>query len=72
MTKFITALSYLQGLSFVVLSPDGVLDVVAVKGDEEAEDGEEHNGVGCENKTTRSPSDLQVGWSRREVYLGRY
>ena len=43
----------------IVSSPHGVLHVVPVKGDEEAEDGEEHDGVGCENETTRSSCDLQ-------------
>ena len=42
-----------------LLSPHGVLNIVSVEGNEEAENGEEHDGVGCENKATGSSSDLK-------------
>ena len=64
-TIYMTKLSqhyhiYSTGIELnIVSSPHGVLHVVPVKGDEEAEDGEEHDGVGCENETTRSSCDLQ-------------
>ena len=39
--------------------PDGVLHVVPVKGDEEAEDGEEHDGVGGQHQAARSTGYLK-------------
>ena len=50
-----------------LFSPHGI---VTVEGDEEAEDSEEHDGVGCENKATSSSSDLQVSWSS-QLQAGR-
>ena len=39
--------------------PDGVLHVIPVEGDEEAEDGEEHDRVGSQHQATRSPGYLK-------------
>ena len=39
--------------------PDGVLHVVAVEGDEEAEDGEEHDGVSGQHQAARSTGNLK-------------
>ena len=43
----------------IVSSPHGVLHVVPVKGDEEAEDGEEHDGIGSQHQPTRASGDLE-------------
>ena len=43
----------------VAALPDGVLHVVPVEGDEEAEDGEEHDGVSGQHQAARSPGYLQ-------------
>ena len=65
MTIFITALSiYLDSRGihqYLPFSPNGVLNVIPIEGDEESEDGEEHDGVGCENEATGSTSDLGKG-----------
>jgi len=44
--------------------PHGVLDIVRVEGDEEAEYGEKHNSIGCHNQTTGSPLNLKFNCSR--------
>jgi len=44
--------------SLIVSSPHGVLDVLGVESDKEAEDGEEHHAVGGEHKATSSTIDL--------------
>ena len=38
-------------------SPDRVLNIFGVKGKEEAEDGEEHDTVGCKHQATSSAID---------------
>ena len=43
----------------IVSSPHGVLHVVPVKGDEEAEDGEEHDGISRQHQPTRASGDLE-------------
>ena len=39
--------------------PDRILDIVVVKSDEEAKNGEEHDGVGSEGQSARSAFNLQ-------------
>ena len=39
--------------------PDGVLHVVPVEGDEEAEDGEKHDRVSSQHQAARSPGYLK-------------
>ena len=39
--------------------PDWVLNIVSVKCNEEAKDGEEHDGVSCQNQATSSSRDLK-------------
>ena len=43
----------------IVSSPHGVLHVVPVKGDEEAEDGEEHDRVSSQHQAARSTGYLK-------------
>merc|ERR1719221_2203741 len=43
--------------SLLLSSPHGVLDVLGVESDKEAEDGEEHHAVGGQHKATRSTID---------------
>ena len=45
--------------SLLLSSPHGVLDVLGVESDKEAEDGEEHHAVGGQHKATRSTVDLR-------------
>ena len=40
-------------------SPDRILNIVTVKRDEEPEDGEEHDGIGCQHETTGASGDLK-------------
>ena len=42
-----------------LFSPHGVLNIVTVEGDEEAKDGEEHDGVGSQHQPTRASGDLE-------------
>ena len=49
-------------------SPDRVLDVVSVEGDEEAEDCEEHDGVGCQHQAAGAPGDLKQRSLSVQVY----
>ena len=50
-------------------SPHGVLDVLRVESDKEAEDGEEHHAVGGEHKATRSTIDLRNKLIIREMTM---
>ena len=43
----------------VAALPDGVLHVVPVEGDEEAEDGEKHDRVSSQHQAARSPGYLK-------------
>ena len=46
-------------MTLVSDSPVGVLEVVAVEGDEEAEDGEEHDHVASQDEAARARLDLK-------------
>ena len=50
-------------------SPHGVLDVLRVESDKEAEDGEEHHAVGGQHKATRSTIDLRNKLIIREMTM---
>ena len=41
-------------------SPDRVLHILGVEGDEEAEDGEEHHGVGGQHQPAGPALDLKI------------
>ena len=43
----------------VIDLPDRVLHVITVKSNEEAHDGEEHDGIGSHHQATRSALDLK-------------
>jgi len=43
-------------------SPNRVLDILGVESDEEAEDGEEHDTVGCQHQATCSTINLELDW----------
>ena len=46
-------------------SPNRVFDILGVESDEEAEDGEEHDTVGCQHQATCSTINLKNSRVRR-------
>ena len=55
--------------SLLLSSPHGVLDVLGVESDKEAEDGEEHHAVGGQHKATCSTIDLRNKLIIREMTM---
>ena len=56
---FIVHVGILSSSLVSLSSPDGILNIVTVEGDEEAEDGQEHDGIGRQHQPTRASGDLE-------------
>ena len=56
--------SYLQSCKFD-FSPHAVIDVIVIESQEEAQDGEEYDNVGCYHQTRRTPHNLHPGKKKK-------